>query len=95
MGLIDNINKRFFTRESVSSNVKATTTSSLHNRISLKPTKDKIPYKTGVRIMMDTQVSTGFDILKYILSSKQWVLIANENDTLGVYDFINEMLFKI
>ena len=95
MGLIDELNKRFFTRESVSSNVKTTTTSSLHNRISLKPTKDKIPYETGVRIMMDTQVSTGFDILKYILSSKQWVLIANENDTLGVYDFINEMLFNL
>lgn len=95
MGLIDDLNKRFFTRESVSSNVKTTTTSSLHNRISLKPTKDRIPYETGVRIMMDTQVSTGFDILKYILSSKQWVLIANENDTMGVYDFINEMLFNL
>ena len=94
MGLIDELNKRFFTRESVSSNVK-TTTSSLHNRISLKPTKDRIPYETGVKIMMDTQVSTGFDILKYILSSKQWVLIANENDTQGVYDFINEMLFNL
>jgi phage gp29-like protein len=45
--------------------------------------------------MMDTQVSTGFDILKYILSSKQWVLIANENDTLGVYDFINNMFFNM
>ena len=94
MGLLDELNKRFFTRESVSSNVK-TTTSNLHNRISLKPRKDKIPYATGVRIMMDTQVATGFDILKYILSSKQWVLIANENDTIGVYDFINTMFFNM
>jgi phage gp29-like protein len=94
MGLLDELNKRFFTRESVSSNVK-TTTSNLHNRISLKPKKDKIPYETGVRIMMDTQVSTGFDILKYILSSKQWVLIANENDTMGVFDFINNMFFNM
>ena len=94
MGLLDELNKRFFTRESVSSNVK-TTTSNLHNRISLKPRKDKIPYETGVRIMMDTQVATGFDILKYILSSKQWVLIANENDTIGVYDFINTMFFNM
>jgi phage gp29-like protein len=94
MGLLDELNKRFFTRESVSSNVK-TTTSNLHNRISLKPKKDKIPYETGVRIMMDTQVSTGFDILKYLLSSKQWVLIANENDTMGVFDFINNMFFNM
>ena len=94
MGLLDELNKRFFTRESVSSNVK-TTTSNLHNRISLKPRKDRIPYETGVRIMMDTQVATGFDILKYILSSKQWVLIANENDTIGVYDFINTMFFNM
>ena len=94
MGLLDELNKRFFTRESVSSNVK-TTTSNLHNRISLKPKKDKIPYKTGVRILMDTQVSTGFDILKYLLSSKQWVLIANENDTVGVFDFINNMFFNM
>ena len=94
MGLLDELNKRFFTRESVSSNVK-TTTSNLHNRISLKPKKDRIPYETGVRIMMDTQVSTGFDILKYILSSKQWVLIANENDAVGVYDFINNMFFNM
>jgi phage gp29-like protein len=72
-----------------------TATSNLHNRISLKPKKDKIPYEVGVRIMMDTQVSTGFDILKYILSSKQWVLIANENDTVGVFDFINTMLFNM
>jgi phage gp29-like protein len=37
-------------------------------------------------------VATGFDILKYILSSKQWVLISNENDVDGVFEFINDML---
>lgn len=94
MSLLDDINKRFFTRESVPSNVK-TNTSNLHNRISLRPRKNHIPYKLGKQILLDTQVATGFDILKYILSSKQWVLIANDNDTLGVYDFINEMLFNL
>lgn len=45
-----------------------------------------------MKIMQDTQVSTGFDVLKYILSSKQWVLVANDNDTDNtVYDFINNM----
>ena len=94
MGLLDNINKRFFNRESVSSNVK-TNKNHLTNRISLKPKKDQIPYRIGCKVLLDTQVSTGFDILKYILSSKQWVLVANENDTLGVYDFINTMLFNM
>ena len=95
MGLLEDLNKRFFTRESVSSNVK-TNTSNLHNRISLKPNKGRVPYEIGKRIMMDTQVSTGFDILKYILSSKQWVLVANDNDIDGaVYDFINSMLFNM
>ena len=94
MGLLDSINKRFFTRESVSSNVR-TNTSSLHNRISLRPTKDRIPYHLGKQVLLDTQVATGFDVLKYILSSKQWVLIANENDNTEVYDFINNMLFNM
>ena len=94
MGLLDNINKRFFNKESVSSNVK-TNKNHLTNRISLKPKKDQIPYRIGCKVLLDTQVSTGFDILKYILSSKQWVLVANENDTVGVYDFINTMLFNM
>ena len=93
MGLLDSINKRLFTRESVNSNVK-TNTSSLH-RISLRPSKEQVSYELGKKILLDTQVATGFDVLKYILSSKQWVLIANENDEVGVYDFINNMLFNM
>lgn len=94
MGLIDTINNKLFTRESVSSNVKSNK-SNLHNRISLRATKETLSYEIGQQILLDTQVATGFDILKYILSSKQWVLIANENDTIGVYDFINNMLFNM
>jgi len=49
-----------------------------------------------MQILQDVQVATGFDILKYILSSKQWVLIANDNDTDGVvYEFISNMLFNL
>lgn len=94
MGLLDKINKRFFQRESVSSNIG--TNNKKLNRISLRAKHNRIPYKLGCQILEDTQVSTGFDILKYILSSKQWVLIANDNDTDStVNDFINEMLFNM
>lgn len=94
MGLLDNITKILFNRESVSSNIK--TTNRKLNRISLNTDRNRMPYRTGVKILQDIQVSTGFDILKYLLSSKQWVLIANDNDTdSAVYDFINDMLFNL
>ena len=94
MSLIDNV-KGLFKRESVSSNI-GTNRPSLKNRISLKTSKNRMSYRLGKQILQDSQVSTGFDILKYILSSKQWVLIANENDTDNtVYDFINDMLFNL
>ena len=94
MSLIDNV-KSLFKRESVSSNI-GTNRPSLKNRISLKTSKNRMSYRLGMQILQDSQVSTGFDILKYILSSKQWVLIANENDTDNtVYDFINDMLFNL
>jgi phage gp29-like protein len=94
MGLLDNI-KGLFKRESVNSNI-GTKQKKLTNRISLKSSKNRINYPLGKKILEDTQVSTGFDILKYILSSKQWVLVANENDTDGtVYDFISNMLFNM
>lgn len=95
MGLLENIGNRLFKRESVSSNI-ATNKRNLKNRISLKSKHDTIDYELGMKIMSDTQVATGYDILKYLLSSKQWVLIANENDTDGVvYDFINNMFFNM
>ena len=94
MGLLDNI-KGLFKRESVNSNI-GTKQKKLTNRISLNSSKNRISYPLGKKILEDTQVSTGFDILKYILSSKQWVLVANENDTDStVYDFINNMLFNM
>ena len=65
------------------------------NRYSLNIQGKFVPYKKGLKILEDTQVSTGFDILKFILSSKQWVLIANEKDEGEVYDFISDMLFNM
>ena len=64
-------------------------------RYSLGTTTPVIRYKTGMEILNDVTVSMCYDVLKYLLSSKQWVLIANENDDQGVYDFINEMLFNM
>ena len=64
-------------------------------RYSLGTNTTILRYSTGKEILSDTTVSMCYDVLKYLLSSKQWVLIANENDTIGVYDFINEMLFNM
>ena len=89
---LKNIGKRLFTRESFNSNINRSKKTS-RNRISLRCKHDHVDYKTGRKILRDSQVSTGFDILKYILSSKSWVLIANENDEDNqVYDFIYDML---
>lgn len=94
MSLIDNV-KNLFKRESVSSNI-GTRKPSLKTRISLRTGKNKMSYELGMKILGDSQVATGFDILKYLLSSKQWMLVANENDTDNqVYDFINDMLFNM
>jgi phage gp29-like protein len=94
MSLIDNV-KNLFKRESVSSNI-GVNKRGLRNRFSLKTNKNRMSYQLGMKIMQDTQVATGFDILKYILSSKQWVLIANDNDQDNiVYDFISNMLFNL
>ena len=95
MAVIDslrNISKTLFNRESFNSNINRTH-KNMGNRVSLRCKHNVIDYKTGMKVLRDSQVSTGFDILKYILSSKSWVLVANENDTDNqVYDFIYNML---
>ena len=78
----------------MNSNIK-TPRDTVTNRYSLNIKGKFIPYKKGLKILEDTQVSTGFDILKFILSSKEWVLIANDNDNGEVYDFISSMLFNM
>ena len=64
-------------------------------RYSLGTNTTTLRYRTGMEILSDVTVSMCYDVLKYLLSSKQWILIANENDDQGVYDFINEMLFNM
>ena len=92
MSFIDNINiNRLFNRVSKNSTVK----SNVSNRttyVSLFDRKENfVPYNKGVSILRDTQVATGFDIVKYLLSSKQWIL-TNPNEDAEVYDFIHDML---
>ena len=90
MSLRDNVNK-LFDRVSRSSNVKSSV-SKYSSYTSLFERKDtSVPYKVGMSILRDTQVATGAEILKFLLSSKQWILTnPNEDDT--VYEFINDML---
>ena len=92
MSFIDNINvNRLFNRVSRSSNVKSNITTRT-GYVSLFERKDNVlPYSKGVSILRDTQVATGFDIIKYLLSSKQWIL-TNPNEDEEVYDFIHDML---
>ena len=92
--ITENINKvkRLFKRVSKtstvqSSNYKYTPYQSLFDR-----NDSKIPYHIGKSILRDTQVGTGFDILKYLLSSKKWILTNVEEDDTEVYDFVNDML---
>ena len=96
MALLNNLSnniKKLFRRESFNSNIGTRRSNS--KRIKLKG-DDYVDYKTGRKILRDSQVSTGFDILKYILSSKSWVLVANDNDTDNtVFDFINNMLLNM
>ena len=85
MSIIDNINQ-LFKRDSVSTNINTNRQNKvLKSRITL----NELDYDTGELIMRDTQVNTGYNILKYLLSSKQWILVANPNDESNtVYDFI-------
>ena len=53
---------------------------------------DQVSYTVGRQILRDTQVGTGFDILKYLLSSKNWILTNVDEDDTEVYDFINDMI---
>ena len=90
---ISDIGNQLFNRKSIRSTVgsaakKAKGYISLFNRTD---NENRVDYKTGLSILRDTQVSTGFDILKYLLSSKKWILTNREEDS-EVYDFIYDML---
>ena len=94
MSLIDNI-KNLFTQETITTNV-STKRTGLWHRISLGDQDQQLSYRQGRRVLEDLTVTMSYDILKYILSSKQYMLIANTNDTdNAVCDFIEDMLFNM
>ena len=94
MSLIDNI-KNLFTQETITTNV-STKRTGLWHRISLGDQDQQLSYRQGRRVLEDLTVTMSYDILKYILSSKQYMLIANTNDTdNNVCDFIEDMLFNM
>ena len=84
MSILDDIGNRLFRRLNVPTH-SSTTTKRKPQRIELK----EMDYRTGELILEDTQVNTGYNILKYLLSSKAWVLVANPNDESSIaYEFI-------
>ena len=90
------INNHLFQRESKASTI-GTITTKVKGYLRLSDREDNgapVSYKTGLSILRDTQVATGFDILKYILSSKKWILTNAEEDS-EVYDFIQDMLLNM
>ena len=94
MGLLGDIGKRLFNRESRASTVGASNNKlkGYHSLFSRKDTDLTVPYKTGMDILRDTQVATGFDILKYLLSSKKWILTNPNEESNDVFEFIQDML---
>ena len=94
MSIINDIGNQLFQRTSKISTVGTTVKKRVKGYIKLFDRNDNeksVSYETGLSILRDTQVSTGFDILKYLLSSKKWILTNTEEDS-EVYDFIKDIL---
>ena len=91
MSIRDNVNQ-LFQRVSRSSNVKSSLVK-YNSYTSLFERNDhQVSYQQGLSILRDSQVATGAEILKYLLSSKKWILTNTDEDQDLVYDFVNEML---
>ena len=89
---VSNFTNQLFNRKSIRSTVgTAAKKAKGYLKLSDRDNEKRVDYKTGLSILRDTQVSTGFDILKYLLSSKKWILTNREEDS-EVYDFIYDML---
>ena len=94
MGIIDNIKKILFKKESINTNQN--NQNILTRKYSLHKPHKRISYDKASQILQDVTVKMCYDFLKYILSNKQYILIANENDeSKEIYDFIEDMLFNL
>lgn len=84
MSLLTDLGNRLFRRQSHNSYVSITDKSKVINKIKL----NKLNYETSKIILDDTQVIVGFDILKYLLSSKNWTVKGEDTEKT---DFITDM----
>ena len=96
MSFIERV-KGLFQRDSFNSNSQEFGAGRNHtvlkNKISINPKKKAIDYKTAEYVFSDPIVHQAFYYMSYILSSKQWSLIADPNDENNErLDFITEML---
>lgn len=91
MSIRDNVNQ-LFQRVSRSSNVKSSLVKYNSYTSLFERNEHRVSYQQGLSILRDSQVATGAEILKYLLSSKKWVLTNTDEDQDLVYDFVNEML---
>ena len=91
------IPKSLFKRISRSSNAQTTGVHSNNSKYSpyislLDRNDNRVPYGVGKKLLRDTQIGTGYDILKYLLSSKKWILTNTEEEDTEIYDFTKDML---
>ena len=96
MGLLDRV-RNLFNRDSFNSNAQEFGAGRNHtvlkNKISINPKKQAVDYKTAEYVLSDPIVHQAFYYMSYILSSKQWSLIADPNDENNErLDFVTEML---
>lgn len=93
---ISNIGNNIFKHVSKASTIGTITKKAKGYLSLLKRTDNEknVSYRTGLGILRDTQVATGFDILKYLLSSKKWILTNTEEDS-EIYDFCYDMLMNM
>ena len=91
MSIRDNVNQ-LFQRVSRSSNVKSSLVKYNSYTSLFERNEHRVSYQQGLSILRDSQVATGAEILKYLLSSKKWILTNTDEDQDLVYDFVNEML---
>lgn len=96
MSILDSL-KGLFKRDSFNSNAQEFGAGRNHtvlkNKISINPKKKAVDYKMAEYVLTDPIVHQAFYYMSYILSSKNWSLIADPNDENNErLDFITEML---
>ena len=94
MGILSDLKNLLFKSESINTNVQSNNFR-FANRISIGGKRYNITYQQGMQVLEDLTVKMSYETLKYILSSKQYVLVANSDDEIGVHDFIEQMLFNM